>query len=60
MRVGHEVRGWKTGRFLVFDDSFEQEIWFEGTSANKYRLILKVDLWHPEVDPARRVDFKGV
>uniref|UniRef100_A0A1I7VPL1 TPR_REGION domain-containing protein n=1 Tax=Loa loa TaxID=7209 RepID=A0A1I7VPL1_LOALO len=60
LRVGHEVRGWKTGRFLVFDDSFEQELWFEGASANKYRLILRVDLWHPEVDPVRRVDFRSV
>ncbi|VDM20632.1 unnamed protein product [Wuchereria bancrofti] len=60
LRVGHEVRGWKTGRFLVFDDSFEQELWFEGASANKYRLILRVDLWHPEVDPVRRVEFRSV
>lgn len=60
LRVGQEVRGWKTGRFLVFDDSFEQELWFEGASANKYRLILRVDLWHPEVDPVRRVEFRSV
>ncbi|VDK68106.1 unnamed protein product [Onchocerca ochengi] len=60
LRVGHEVRGWKTGRFLVFDDSFEQELWFEGASANKYRLILIVDLWHPEVDPVRRVEFRSI
>ncbi|CAG9533667.1 unnamed protein product [Cercopithifilaria johnstoni] len=60
LRVGHEVRGWKTGRFLVFDDSFEQELWFEGASANKYRLILRVDLWHPEMDPVRRVEFRDV
>ncbi|VBB26659.1 unnamed protein product, partial [Acanthocheilonema viteae] len=60
LRVGHEVRGWKTGRFLIFDDSFEQELWFEGASANKYRLILRMDLWHPEMDPVRRVEFRSV
>uniref|UniRef100_A0A0R3RSC5 Asp_Arg_Hydrox domain-containing protein n=1 Tax=Elaeophora elaphi TaxID=1147741 RepID=A0A0R3RSC5_9BILA len=60
LRVGQEERGWKTGRFIVFDDSFEQELWFEGASANKYRLILRVDLWHPEVDPVRRVEFRSV
>ncbi|KAM3727269.1 Aspartyl/asparaginyl beta-hydroxylase [Dirofilaria immitis] len=60
LRVGHEVRGWKAGQFLIFDDSFEQELWFEGASANKYRLILRVDLWHPEIDPVRRVEFRSV
>ncbi|VDK28656.1 unnamed protein product [Gongylonema pulchrum] len=59
IRVADEIRGWKAGKFIVFDDSFEHELWFEGASANKYRLILKLDLWHPEMDPARRVEFKS-
>ncbi|VDM95672.1 unnamed protein product [Thelazia callipaeda] len=57
LRVADEVRGWKAGRFLIFDDSFEHELWFEGASANKYRLTLKLDLWHPDIDPIKRVEF---
>lgn len=59
IRVADETRGWKTGRFIVFDDSFEHELWFEGASANKMRLVLVLDLWHPEIDSTRRYEFDG-
>uniref|UniRef100_A0A915BAZ3 Aspartyl/asparaginy/proline hydroxylase domain-containing protein n=1 Tax=Parascaris univalens TaxID=6257 RepID=A0A915BAZ3_PARUN len=59
IRVADETRGWKTGRFIIFDDSFEHELWFEGASANKMRLVLVLDLWHPEIDSARRYEFDG-
>lgn len=31
---------------IVFDDSFEHEVWHNGTT---YRLILIVDVWHPDL-----------
>lgn len=31
---------------MVFDDSFEHEVWHNGTA---YRLILIVDVWHPDL-----------
>lgn len=31
---------------MIFDDSFEHEVWHNGTSP---RLILIVDVWHPEL-----------
>lgn len=55
IRVGppeSEIRTWKEGEFIIFDDSFEHEVWHNGTS---FRLVLIVDLWHPEIsDTARR------
>uniref|UniRef100_A0A0N5ASR8 TPR_REGION domain-containing protein n=1 Tax=Syphacia muris TaxID=451379 RepID=A0A0N5ASR8_9BILA len=57
IRVADEIRGWKTGRFIIFDDSFEHELWFEGASANKYCLVLSIDLWHPDVASERRIDL---
>uniref|UniRef100_A0A183C0P0 Asp_Arg_Hydrox domain-containing protein n=1 Tax=Globodera pallida TaxID=36090 RepID=A0A183C0P0_GLOPA len=30
IRVGNETRGWRQGRFVLFDTSFEREIAFEG------------------------------
>lgn len=31
---------------MVFDDSFEHEVWHNGTAL---RLILIVDVWHPDL-----------
>ena len=31
---------------MVFDDSFEHEVWHDGDSP---RLVLIADIWHPEL-----------
>ncbi|VDM61798.1 unnamed protein product [Angiostrongylus costaricensis] len=54
IRVGNEQRGWKTGKFIIFDDSFEHELQFDGASSSSLRLILLIDLWHPEVESRQR------
>lgn len=41
-----EFRTWTEGEIMVFDDSFEHEVWHNGTT---YRLILIVDVWHPDL-----------
>ncbi|GMT32256.1 hypothetical protein PFISCL1PPCAC_23553, partial [Pristionchus fissidentatus] len=56
IRVGKETRGWKTGHFIVYDDSFEHELWIEGAASSAYRLVLSIDLWHPEVPVNLRRD----
>ncbi|KAK5974555.1 hypothetical protein GCK32_000807 [Trichostrongylus colubriformis] len=55
IRVGNEQRGWKTGKFIIFDDSFEHELQFDGASSASLRLILLIDLWHPEVESRQRI-----
>jgi hypothetical protein len=48
MRVGRAPpRGWVEGEPLLFDDSFEHEVWNETEAP---RLVLIVDLWHPMLD----------
>lgn len=42
----HIHRTWEEGKVLIFDDSFEHEVWQE---AETYRLVLIVDFWHPEL-----------
>jgi aspartyl/asparaginyl beta-hydroxylase (cupin superfamily) len=44
--VGSEARGWTEGKGLVFDDSFEHEVWHEGAET---RIVLLVRFWHPEL-----------
>ena len=46
MRVGSETRAWEAGKCLVFEDSFEHEVWNRSDSR---RIVLIVDLWHPDL-----------
>ena len=47
MRVADQFLSWEEGKVLVFDDSFDHEVWHEGQGE---RIILIVDLWHPQLD----------
>lgn len=52
IRVGSESRrGWEEGKCLVFDDSFEHEVFFsEPRSDEAYpgdRVVLLANFWHP-------------
>jgi aspartyl/asparaginyl beta-hydroxylase (cupin superfamily) len=44
IRVGNEKRQWSEGRGLVFDDSFEHEVWNEGDSR---RIVFIARFYHP-------------
>ncbi|XP_072945078.1 uncharacterized protein Asph isoform X2 [Epargyreus clarus] len=57
LRVGHETRQWEVGKVLMFDDSFEHEVWHNGTAT---RLVLIVDVWHPALSPAERRDLPAI
>ncbi|XP_042319649.1 aspartyl/asparaginyl beta-hydroxylase isoform X5 [Sceloporus undulatus] len=51
IRCAQETRFWEEGKVLIFDDSFEHEVWQD---AQAYRLIFIVDVWHPELTPQQR------
>nr|XP_023965376.1 aspartyl/asparaginyl beta-hydroxylase isoform X7 [Chrysemys picta bellii] len=51
IRCAEENRTWEEGKVLIFDDSFEHEVWQD---ADRYRLIFIVDVWHPELTPQQR------
>ena len=51
IRVGRETRTWIENKVIIFDDSFEHEIWHEGTGT---RLVLIFDIWHPDLSDAER------
>jgi aspartyl/asparaginyl beta-hydroxylase (cupin superfamily) len=50
-RVGGEVRQWREGELLIFDDTVEHEAWNHGRSD---RIVLIFDVWRPEVTPDER------
>lgn len=39
-------RSWEDGNIIIFDDSFEHEVWHNGS---EFRLVLIVDVWHHEL-----------
>ncbi|XP_051465716.1 aspartyl/asparaginyl beta-hydroxylase isoform X7 [Apus apus] len=51
IRCAQENRTWEEGKVLIFDDSFEHEVWQD---AKTYRLIFIVDVWHPELTAQER------
>jgi aspartate beta-hydroxylase len=51
IRVADRVLTWTEGRCLVFDDSFEHEVWHEGSQD---RMVLILDVPHPQLDERQR------
>ena len=56
-RVGNEVREWKEGKLLIFDDSIEHEAWNEGSED---RVILIFDIWRPELSEQERQEVSAL
>lgn len=57
LRVSGSTLHWVEGEVLLFDDSFEHEVW---NDAETTRAVLIIDLWHPELsDEAVRQAIRG-
>jgi aspartyl/asparaginyl beta-hydroxylase (cupin superfamily) len=57
IRVCEESRGWQDGRCIVFDDHLEHEAW---NRTRRDRLVLVVDLWHPDLGPKEIAFLEGL
>lgn len=51
IRIGEESYEWREGQCLVFDDSFEHEVW---NNSGSQRVVLIIDFWHPDLTSAER------
>ena len=51
IRVHDETRAWNEGECLLFDDSFEHEVW---NDSDEPRLVLIIDVWHPDLKTDRQ------
>ena len=49
--VGEEWRGWQEGECIVFDDSWEHEVFHKG---NSDRIVLLINFWHPDLPASER------
>ncbi|MBB5015119.1 aspartyl/asparaginyl beta-hydroxylase domain-containing protein [Rehaibacterium terrae] len=50
-RVGNDVREWRPGELLIFDDTIEHEAWNHG---DQTRVVLIFDIWNPFLTEAER------
>lgn len=57
IRVGTETRTWREGEWLIFDDSFEHEVRHLGSA---FRLVLIVDVWHPDLNEYQRKNLSPI
>ncbi|XP_058300586.1 aspartyl/asparaginyl beta-hydroxylase isoform X3 [Hylobates moloch] len=57
IRCASETKTWEEGKVLIFDDSFEHEVWQDASS---FRLIFIVDVWHPELTPQQRHSLPAI
>ena len=55
MRIGETQVKWQEGEIMIFDDSFEHEVW---NLSNKERLIFIVDIFHPDLSEYQRKERK--
>lgn len=46
LRVDREKYEWGSGKIMVFDDSYEHEVWVTGT---RPRIVLIADFYHPSL-----------
>ncbi|XP_017079050.1 aspartyl/asparaginyl beta-hydroxylase isoform X5 [Drosophila eugracilis] len=51
IRVAEQERTWREGELFIFDDSFEHEVWHNGSQP---RLVLILDMWHPQLTITQR------
>ena len=48
IRVTNQYKTWKNGEMIIFDDSFDHEVWHDDPK-NRTRLIFIMDIWHPQL-----------
>ena len=48
IRIADKYIHWTEGEFLIIDDSFEHELWYE-KETDEVRLLLLIDMWHPDL-----------
>ncbi|XP_026841317.1 aspartyl/asparaginyl beta-hydroxylase isoform X2 [Drosophila persimilis] len=57
LRVAEQERTWREGELIIFDDSFEHEVWHNGT---RPRLVLILDMWHPDLTVSQRRSLTAI
>lgn len=54
IRVGPTIQSWIQNQAMVLDDSYNHQVW---NNTNDERVVLLVDIWHPDVRPREREEI---
>lgn len=57
IRISDSTRPWTEKKCVVFDDSFEHEVW---NRSEKIRIVLIVDVWNPCLSPEEIMALKYI
>ena len=52
IRCGDEERAYREGELMIFDDSWEHEVW-QRSKPDTVRIVLLIRFWHPDIPPSR-------
>jgi len=59
LRVADNYLHWSDGEIFVFDDSFDHEVWHSNEN-NEARIVLIMDLWHPQLSAEKRASLPAI
>ena len=59
LRVADKYLEWQDGEMFIFDDSFDHEVW-HFNNKDKPRMVLILDLWHPELSSEKRLTLPAI
>ena len=57
IRIADQYAHWNEGKYLIIDDSFEHEIWYQKKNGGA-RLVLLIDMWHPDLSKDQKENLK--
>ena len=57
MTVGGKTVRWELGKPLLFDDTYEHEVW---NKSSKERVVLLFDIWHPDLSREERESISAM
>ncbi|MHB8233624.1 MAG: aspartyl/asparaginyl beta-hydroxylase domain-containing protein, partial [Solirubrobacteraceae bacterium] len=53
IRVGDDIRHWQAGKSMIFDDTFNHEVW---NDTDETRVVLFVDVLRPLPEPESTIN----
>lgn len=57
IRVSDQTLTWTEGEWIVFDDSFDHEVWVD---SDQHRAVLIIDTWHPDLTQTERKALRRI
>jgi len=60
LRVADRNLTWREGAMFVFDDSFDHEVWHEDPGRGQSRIVLILDIWHPDLTTLQKESLPAI